>query len=90
MKSDADIDAADLTVSSRDSLSEKIYNRLRVALMTGAYESGARLNIRGLAASYETSPTPVREAIMQLVREGSRTEARTSTACASTHDSAIH
>ncbi len=70
MKSDADIEVADLTVSSRDSLSEKIYNRLRVALMTGAYESGARLNIRGLAASYETSPTPVREAIMQLVREG--------------------
>lgn len=54
----------------RDSLSEKIYSRLRLALMTGVYESGDRLNIRGLAASYETSPTPVREAIMQLVREG--------------------
>jgi DNA-binding GntR family transcriptional regulator len=38
--------------------------------MTGVYESGAKLNIRGLAAHYETSPTPVREAVMQLVREG--------------------
>ncbi len=54
---------------SRDSLSERIYARLRLALMTGAYEPGARLNIRGLAARYETSPTPVREAVMQLVRE---------------------
>lgn len=54
----------------RNSLSERIYARLRVALMTGVYEPGDRLNIRGLAASYETSPTPVREAIMQLVREG--------------------
>ena len=55
---------------SRNSLSEKIYARLRLALMTGAYESGAKLNIRGIAAHYEISPTPVREAVMQLVREG--------------------
>jgi DNA-binding GntR family transcriptional regulator len=62
--------AADLDDPNRDSLSEKIYDRLRVALMTGTYEPGARLNIRGLAARYQTSPTPVREAIIQLVREG--------------------
>jgi DNA-binding GntR family transcriptional regulator len=55
---------------SRNSLSERIYARLRVALMTGVYESGAKLNIRGLAAQYQISPTPVREAVMQLVREG--------------------
>ena len=39
-------------------------------LMTGQYEPGSRLNIRRLAATYNTSPTPVREAIVQLVREG--------------------
>jgi DNA-binding GntR family transcriptional regulator len=66
----ADIRADDPTSVLRDSLSERIYGRLRLALMTGVYDSGARLNIRGLAASYETSPTPVREAVMQLVREG--------------------
>lgn len=55
---------------NRDSLSERIYARLRFALMTGQYEPGARLNIRKLAAGYQTSPTPVREAIVQLVREG--------------------
>ena len=69
-KEAADAHTAGAEGLSRDSLSERIYARLRLALMTGVYESGARLNIRGLAAHYETSPTPVREAIMQLVREG--------------------
>jgi DNA-binding GntR family transcriptional regulator len=54
----------------RTSLSERIYERLRFALMTGGYEPGERLNIRQLAITYETSPTPVREATMQLAREG--------------------
>lgn len=54
----------------RGSLSEQIYNRLRLGLMTGVYEPGERLNIRQMAKAFETSPTPVREATMQLVREG--------------------
>ena len=54
----------------RSSLSERIYADLRHALMSGAYEPGARLNIRKLAVAHETSVTPVREAVMQLVREG--------------------
>lgn len=54
----------------RSSLSEKIYTDLRLALMSGVYEPGARLNIRKLAIAQQTSATPVREAVMQLVREG--------------------
>lgn len=54
----------------RSSLSEQIYGALRQALVAGVYEPGARLNIRKLALAHETSTTPVREAIMQLVREG--------------------
>ena len=54
----------------RSSLSEKIYTQLRVALMSGHYEPGDKLNIRKLSQLSQTSPTPVREAIMQLVREG--------------------
>jgi DNA-binding GntR family transcriptional regulator len=54
----------------RDSLSDRIYERLRLGLMTGVYEPGERLNIRQLAKAFETSPTPVREAMMQLAREG--------------------
>ena len=66
----AGLETAEAGGLSRNSLSEMIYARLRLALMTGVYESGAKLNIRGLAAHYEISPTPVREAVMQLVREG--------------------
>jgi DNA-binding GntR family transcriptional regulator len=58
------------TELARDSLSEKIYAQLRLALISGLYEPGSRLNIRGLAAANKTSPTPVREAVVQLVREG--------------------
>lgn len=54
----------------RSSLSEKIYADLRLALMSGAYEPGARLNIRKLGIANRTSATPAREAVMQLVREG--------------------
>ena len=38
--------------------------------MTGLHAPGARLSIRRLASELNTSPTPVREAIFQLVREG--------------------
>lgn len=65
---DEDID--DSLGLNRDSLAERIYARLRLALMTGQYEPGDRLNIRKLAVGYQTSPTPVREAVIQLVREG--------------------
>ena len=55
---------------SRDSLSERIYAHLRLELMTGLYAPGAKISIRGLAGSLNTSAPPVREAIFQLVREG--------------------
>jgi len=55
---------------SRDSLSERIYARLRLELMTGLHAPGARISISRLAATLNTSVTPVREAIFQLVREG--------------------
>ena len=54
----------------RSSLYEKIYAELRLGLMSGVYEPGDRLNIRKLGITSQTSPTPAREAIMQLVREG--------------------
>ncbi|RFC68923.1 GntR family transcriptional regulator [Mesorhizobium denitrificans] len=55
---------------SRDSLSDRIYAHLRLELMTGLHTPGSRISIRGLAASLNTSATPVREAVFQLVREG--------------------
>ncbi|WP_256432929.1 GntR family transcriptional regulator [Martelella soudanensis] len=55
---------------SRNSLSERIYAHLRLELMSGLHPPGMRLSIRRLASEFNTSPTPVREAIFQLVREG--------------------
>ncbi|MBE7183226.1 MAG: GntR family transcriptional regulator [Methylobacterium mesophilicum] len=55
---------------SRDSLSEQIYTHLRLELMTGLHAPGARLSIRRIAEALDTSATPVREAVFQLVREG--------------------
>lgn len=63
-------DLPDAELGARSSLSDRIYTELRVALMSGYYEPGDRLNIRRISQLSQTSPTPVREAVMQLVREG--------------------
>lgn len=55
---------------ARDSLSARIYAHLRLALMTGLHAPGSRISIRKLAVALDTSPTPVREAVFQLIREG--------------------
>jgi len=53
---------------ARDSLTRIVYNNLRIALMEGRFWPGHRFKIRDLAASMRVSETPVREALMQLVR----------------------
>ena len=57
-----------LPVSSN--LSSQIYDRLRIGLMRADLKPGQRLKVRELAASMGTSETPVREALVQLAREG--------------------
>jgi DNA-binding GntR family transcriptional regulator len=52
------------------SLSVQIYSQLRYKLMAAMMQPGARLKIRDLAQSLGTSETPVREALLQLVRDG--------------------
>lgn len=54
---------------SRDTLRGRVYVRLRAAIMKGAFEPGQALTVRGLADAFGTSPTPVREALQQLVAE---------------------
>lgn len=54
----------------RQSLSAIAYDKLRKALMTGELQPGQRLNGRTLATQLGTSLTPVREALLQLVTEG--------------------
>jgi DNA-binding GntR family transcriptional regulator len=52
------------------SLSAQIYGQLRYQLMAARLQPGARLKIRELAQTLGTSETPVREALLQLVRDG--------------------
>lgn len=68
------LDAAETGVPSammtpRHSLSQQLYEHLRLGIMAGRFPPGTRLSISGLAEQFGTSPTPVREAIFQLVRE---------------------
>ncbi|BBK36917.1 GntR family transcriptional regulator [Allostella sp. ATCC 35155] len=53
----------------RESLTARVYGELRTALMEGRFWPGHRFKIRELAATMGVSETPVREALMQLVRE---------------------
>lgn len=47
-----------------------VYDRLRGELLDGSREPGSRLAIEALAERFETSPTPLREALNRLVSEG--------------------
>jgi DNA-binding GntR family transcriptional regulator len=59
-----------LKVSSRDNLTSRVYDQLRIGLMSGSFWPGQRLRVREVASAMGVSDTPVREAMMQLVREG--------------------
>ena len=48
---------------------EKIYHRLRHAIMVGAIAPGTPLTMRGLAEALDVSPTPIREAMRRLTSE---------------------
>lgn len=54
---------------SRDTLRGRVYGELRAAIMKGMFEPGQAMTVRGLAEAFGTSPTPVREALQQLVAE---------------------
>lgn len=53
----------------RTNLTLQVYDLLRDALLEGRLRPRQRLKIRDLAAALDVSETPVREAVMQLVRE---------------------
>ncbi|RKK02990.1 FCD domain-containing protein [Pseudoroseomonas wenyumeiae] len=58
-----------LPVLARTSLNDRVYETLRAALLEGRLRPHQRLKIRDLASTMGVSETPVREAVMQLVRE---------------------
>jgi len=55
--------------ADKESLQEKVYAKLRNAIMSGALKPGQPASIRGLAAAMGTSPIPVREALQRLSTE---------------------
>ncbi len=56
-------------VLERTNLASQIYEHLREQLMSATFQPGQRLKIRDLAKTLGTSETPVREALIQLVRD---------------------
>ncbi|UMZ13556.1 GntR family transcriptional regulator [Pseudomonas sp. MPFS] len=54
---------------SRDTLQEQVYRQIREALMSGRFQPGQKLTIRGLAEALGSSPMPVREALQRLSAE---------------------
>ena len=53
----------------KDTLRDRVYEGLRETLLRGGFAPGEALTVRSLAAAFGTSPTPVREALQQLVAE---------------------
>jgi len=59
-----------LKLGDRENFTARAFKQLREALMAGRFWPGQRLRIGELATAMGVSQTPVREAIMQLAREG--------------------
>jgi DNA-binding GntR family transcriptional regulator len=58
-----------LSPLDRMSLGSQAYHQIRHALMVGELRPGQILTYRGMAAQLNTSVTPVREALLQLLAE---------------------
>jgi len=54
----------------RDNLSDVVYQQLKSGLLRAQFKPHQRFKVRQLAQDLGTSETPVREALMQLSREG--------------------
>ena len=55
---------------TRVSLADRVHDRLLEAILSGELPSGETLKAGELAASFGVSPSPVREALLQLAAEG--------------------
>lgn len=54
----------------RGSLRQQVASRLMTAIFQGRFRSGQRLVVQDLASAYQASPTPVREALLELASLG--------------------
>lgn len=58
------------SLESRRSMRSQVIHALRAALVTGQMQPGAVYSAPTLAAQFGVSPTPVREAMVELAKEG--------------------
>ncbi len=70
METKADLSPLTLDVAARMSLRDHVRRALRMAIISGRYEKGTKLNERKLADEIGVSTTPVKEALRQLAAEG--------------------
>ncbi|MGD2186046.1 MAG: GntR family transcriptional regulator, partial [Desulfobacterales bacterium] len=59
-----------IPISRSKSLKEQAYDKLKELIITGALEPGTLHNEKRLAEALGVSRTPVREALLELSREG--------------------
>jgi DNA-binding GntR family transcriptional regulator len=64
------LDDSGLAPVARDTVQDRIYAGLGDALICGRLRGGQTLTIRDLAARFDTSAMPVREALRRLIAEG--------------------
>ncbi len=57
-------------VPARTRITDDVYSRLLAAILDHALPPGGRLSVPALAAKLQVSRTPVREAVIRLIREG--------------------
>lgn len=69
-QSSSTLDDSGLSPVARDTVQDRIYAGLGDALICGRLRGGQTLTIRDLAARFDTSPMPVREALRRLIAEG--------------------
>lgn len=60
----------DTSPAQRESVSDRIYLQLRSAVMNGEFSPFTRLSENKLAARYDASRTPIREAFSRLISDG--------------------
>jgi DNA-binding GntR family transcriptional regulator len=63
-------DGASPLVDSPERVGERVYRALRDRILTGALPPGSRLSVPALARELGVSRSPVRDAVLQLVRDG--------------------
>ena len=58
------------SLAPQASLGDRVYQQIVEALVSGQYAGGEELNEVNLAAQFQVSRTPVREALRRLAAEG--------------------